>query len=90
METQRYIIQGHVQGVGFRNFVLERANKLGVTGWVKNLANGDVECLASAGENVLKEFEAQLWKGPSLAKVTHIERVGVVVTEKHNGFVIVH
>jgi acylphosphatase len=47
---------GTVQGVGFRFTVEAMANDCGVTGWVKNLADGRVEVRAQASEDVLKDF----------------------------------
>ena len=90
MLTKRYIIEGHVQGVGFRNFVFCKANDLRITGWTKNLANGNVECLAYGDSNVLKKFEAQLWKGPYLSKVTHIEITEETSQKLLNSFEIIY
>ena len=47
LETRRYVISGRVQGVGFRWFVEREAAQLGVTGWVRNCDNGDVEVMAT-------------------------------------------
>jgi acylphosphatase len=47
---------GNVQGVGFRFTSRDVAESLGVTGWVKNLRNGNVEIVAEAEEDRLKEF----------------------------------
>ena len=47
---------GNVQGVGFRFTTEEIARELGVRGWVKNLRNGQVEVVAEAEEDVVKEF----------------------------------
>ncbi|MDD5432171.1 MAG: acylphosphatase [Candidatus Omnitrophica bacterium] len=47
---------GRVQGIGFRYTAENLANKLDVTGWVKNLRDGRVEVLAQAEEEVLKDF----------------------------------
>ncbi|MBL7197857.1 MAG: acylphosphatase [Candidatus Omnitrophica bacterium] len=50
------IYKGRVQGIGFR-FTVERvALNLGVVGWVKNLANGNVEVVAEAEEETIKNF----------------------------------
>ena len=47
---------GRVQGVGFRFTTEDLAGNLGVTGWVKNLANARVELVAEAEESVLNDF----------------------------------
>ena len=47
LETRRYVISGRVQGVGFRWFVEREAAQIGITGWVRNCDNGDVEVMAT-------------------------------------------
>ena len=68
-------VTGRVQGVGFRWFVCERAEKLGVSGWVKNTSAGDVEVAASGDEPQLAQLEAAVSRGPAGAKVQRVERV---------------
>jgi len=53
---------GDVQGVGFRFTVVDEAQKFGVTGWVKNCADGKVEVVAEGVEETLKKFLADLEK----------------------------
>ncbi len=48
--------KGNVQGVGFRFTAQRLANDIGVTGWVKNLFNGDVEIAAEGEEETIKKF----------------------------------
>lgn len=56
MKQIHIYFSGQVQGVGFRYGASEAAKSLGVTGWVKNLADGRVEILAQARKDILKEF----------------------------------
>jgi len=51
---------GRVQGVGFRFTARDTARDLGVTGWVKNLSNGQVEVVAEAEEKALEDFLARI------------------------------
>jgi acylphosphatase len=51
---------GRVQGVGFRFTAQDLARDLGVCGWAKNLRNGQVEVVAEAEEEVLKDFLARV------------------------------
>ncbi|MCD6454282.1 MAG: acylphosphatase [Candidatus Aminicenantes bacterium] len=73
MIARRYYITGIVQGVGFRYFVKRKADLYGIAGWVRNLPDGRVEVFAQGDPEVLNEFEKELWKGPSLARVDNIE-----------------
>jgi acylphosphatase len=68
-------VVGRVQGVGFRWFVWERAEELGVSGWVRNTSTGDVEVAASGDDAKLVMFEAAVSRGPAGAWVQHVERL---------------
>jgi acylphosphatase len=74
MPTYRYVVQGRVQGVGFRYFALQEAQTLGLAGFARNLADGGVEVLAEGPDEALAAFEARLKQGPAFAKVTGVER----------------
>ncbi len=67
-------IDGHVQGVGFRAFVLERASSMGLTGWVRNTFDGQVEVLAEGPRNLLEMLLEYLRRGPRSAFVTEIQQ----------------
>jgi len=65
-------ITGKVQGVGFRYFVLRQAQELGITGWVSNKPNGDVEALAQGEKADLEQFIAKVKQGPSFSSVDDV------------------
>ena len=67
------IIKGKVQGVGFRYFTKEQADKLSLTGWVKNLADGSVEVLALGESGIIEIFKQKLQQGPPLGRVDAIQ-----------------
>ena len=74
MPAYRYVVQGRVQGVGYRYFVLRQADALGVSGFARNLADGAVEVLAEGTGAALADFEARLREGPAFAEVASVER----------------
>lgn len=66
-------ITGHVQGVGFRWWILRRAHALGITGWVMNAAEERaVELVAEGSSESLAELEALLKVGPEGARVEEV------------------
>jgi acylphosphatase len=73
----RYLVQGHVQGVGYRYFVLRQASELGVTGFARNRADGCVEVVAEGDERALVDLESRLREGPAFAEVTGVEREAI-------------
>lgn len=68
----RWVVEGRVQGVGFRWFVQARAHALGVRGWVRNLPDGSVEVVGMATAATLAEFEAIVRRGPPGAVVERL------------------
>lgn len=65
-------IEGRVQGVGFRYFVLTRAQALGLTGWVGNRVDGQVEVVAEGEHDALENLLAVLFEGPRGALVMDV------------------
>jgi len=65
-------IEGRVQGVGYRYFALEKALALGLTGWVRNLADGQVEGQAQGPREALHAWIKELKRGPQMARVSHV------------------
>jgi acylphosphatase len=78
MARRRYLVEGHVQGVGYRYFAVRLARDLGLTGWVRNLADGRVEALGQGGEAELERFETGLQRGPAGSSVTNVQVIEVV------------
>ena len=66
-------VRGVVQGVGFRWFVRERARRLGLSGWVRNLPDGSVEVAAAGDHGQLELLRAELRHGPRGAFVDAVE-----------------
>lgn len=72
-KTIKAQVSGKVQGVWFRASTKYVAEKLGLNGYAKNLANGDVEVMASGNENKLNDLVNFLSSGPELAVVTNVQ-----------------
>ena len=66
-------ISGHVQGIGFRQFIKHHARKLSMGGWVRNLPDGRVEAVFIGDEKSLEKIIERSKKGPFLAKVEDLE-----------------
>ena len=65
-------ITGRVQGVGFRNFTQTRARRLGVTGWVRNEADGSVRLEAEGPPDALDDLADAVHNGPRMARVDNV------------------
>jgi acylphosphatase len=70
--ARRYLISGRVQGVGFRYFTKDVADREGVTGWVRNLPDGRVEALLEGDDEAVTRVERALWQGPGGARVATV------------------
>ncbi len=66
------VVEGRVQGVGFRYFVLDSAQSLGCTGWVRNRWDDTVEVIAEGERSDLDRLLQALRRGPSAAYVTNV------------------
>jgi len=66
-------IHGRVQGVGFRYYTQAEAQRLGITGWVRNCADGSVETCICGTDEQLASMQDWLQHGPSLAQVSYCD-----------------
>src|SRR5690606_33021122 len=69
----RVIITGRVQGVSYRAWTVRTADKLGLSGWVRNLGDGSVEAVFSGDEKAVQAMLEACRKGPMMARVDNIE-----------------
>ena len=67
------LISGRVQGVWFRVSTKQKAEQLGLTGWVRNTHDGKVEAVFEGEENLVKKMIEWCRQGPPLSKVDNVE-----------------
>ena len=72
-QAKRYFVAGMVQGVGFRYFTRDVAERLGISGFVRNLRDGRVEVYAIGTEQQHAELRALLERGPSFSSVSEVQ-----------------
>lgn len=82
------IISGRVQGVWFRASTKEKAEQLGLDGWVRNTSEGNVEAVFEGEENLVQEMLEWCRHGPPLANVKNVEIKNQEPTNAFNGFSI--
>lgn len=82
------MVFGRVQGVGFRFFTENWANRLGLSGYVKNCADGSVEAYAIGDATALEEFKLHLSEGPRSARVDNIQEFEEQVKQSYRRFVV--
>ncbi len=70
-----------MQGVGFRWFVVDRARRLGLSGWVRNRPDGKVEIAASGNSPALAQLEAAVRAGPPGAHVQNVAKLAPVAAD---------
>jgi acylphosphatase len=79
--AKHLLISGRVQGIGFRYSMADEAERLGVTGWVKNRRDGTVEAVVDGDPRALEAILAWARRGPRGARVTDVQ-----VSETTGGF----
>ncbi|WDZ80156.1 acylphosphatase (plasmid) [Ensifer adhaerens] len=85
-KTARVRILGRVQGVSFRVWTRNEAEKLGLAGWVRNEPDGSVAAVISGSEEAVTTMLERLGKGPPMASVTQVTTEFVETTGELRGF----
>ena len=87
LSALRAVVRGRVQGVGFREFVLNRARFLAVSGYVRNLPDGrSLEVVAEGSRSELEQLLSYLREGPRLARVDAVDADWGEPTGAYDGF----
>ncbi|HUQ85685.1 MAG TPA: acylphosphatase [Candidatus Limnocylindrales bacterium] len=73
MTQAHIIVSGYVQGVWYRKFVKTNAEKLGLTGWARNIPEGRVEALVQGSQESIEELIELCREGPPFAEVKDVE-----------------
>jgi acylphosphatase len=74
MAGARFLVQGLVQGVGYRWFVRRAAERLGLSGVARNLDDGSVEVLVQGDGPAITSLELELRRGPAMARVQRVDK----------------
>ncbi|MEJ5203451.1 MAG: acylphosphatase [Anaerolineales bacterium] len=85
-ERLHAIVEGYVQGVGFRMFVQRLASELRLKGWVRNTWEGNVEVVAEGNRADLEKLLAGLKVGPRSAHVTTVHQTWLPSTGEFSDF----
>ncbi|WP_422376694.1 acylphosphatase [Roseibium sp.] len=76
--TMHVLIEGRVQGVGYRAWCAGEAEARSLSGWVRNLPNGTVEAVFSGPSDVVVDMLDALWQGPPFARVKTVSNLEAV------------
>lgn len=82
------VVQGRVQGVGFRFFTRALAFRYRLTGWVRNLPDGNVELEAQGLPPSVDSFIAEIGQGPPLSHIDEVQLRELPKKENEQGFEI--
>lgn len=89
MRRVRVYISGHVQGVFFRASCADLAEEHGLSGWIRNVAGGDVEAVFEGTDSAVEQMLTWCREGPPLARVDRVGSVDEAPTGG-SGFRITH
>lgn len=86
MKRVHLIIEGRVQGVGYRVSLMQQGQRLGLVGWVRNLPDGSVEAVAEGAADQLQKLIEWCHQGPSMARVMEVKSIFQAATGEFEGF----
>jgi acylphosphatase len=81
-------ITGKVQGVNFRAWTRQEAQKLGLTGWVRNETDGSVTALIAGSETAVSKMLEAFWRGPPAASISNVSRQPIDAHQTPSSFTI--
>ncbi|HMI54707.1 MAG TPA: acylphosphatase [Gemmatimonadaceae bacterium] len=81
MESIHLEVRGRVQGVGFRWFVVDKAQELDLAGWVRNKSDGHLEIAAAGQRDALAKLESAVKAGPRGARVEEVRTLPPIATD---------
>lgn len=84
-KTVHVRIIGRVQGVGFRFWTYDQANRLGLGGWVRNERDGSVEALFSGPVPAVDAMLELCWRGPGFSNVAAVDKLPLEASEDDSG-----
>lgn len=82
------VVSGRVQGVYFRDFTVKEANRLCLSGWVQNLADGSVATEVQGEETDVQQLVAWLHQGSPMSRVSGVRTSARPVVPEETGFVV--
>ncbi len=82
------VVQGRVQGVGFRQYVQQSAAHLQIVGFCRNLRSGDVEVVAEGVKGALEALLVSLNVGPTMSRIDNIHAIWLPATGEFRSFAI--
>jgi acylphosphatase len=88
MRCVKITISGIVQGVGYRYFCYKKATEYGISGYARNLYNGDVEVSAQGEERFINDFIKELNMGSPHSAVKSLKIQDIECKNEYSGFSI--
>lgn len=86
VETLSVLIEGKVQGVGFRAATVRQAHLQHLGGWVRNLPDGRVEALLQGDRNAIDRMLSWLLRGPPMARVANVNHEPMATDRRYERF----